>query len=373
MREQRRFLRVRGAFPATLSLLTPQPSSQPITVLGLDVGRGGVSALAAPSLARGVRVRLQLVLSEGLGTLTMPGEVVWQRTMALDAGSANKCMLGIRFRGLSRATTRHIEQLVKYLLEQESAVMAHRLAVAEHERAALESFTERAHSAMEVERLASIGQLATGLAHEINNHLTIMSGEAQLFLEKRRGQDAEAERVLTTLVGECRRTADLARGVLRFAKPSTAELALVDARRAVEDAVRLAAHQISLKQIQVIREFPEALPLVRGNLHQLQEVALNLILNACQAMRGRGTLRLAARTAAARLEVEVADTGPGIPAARHHQIFQPFYTTKSTGTGLGLFVAQRIITSYGGEITVRSAVGRGATFTIRLPLPCSNC
>ena len=115
---------------------------------------------------------------------------------------------------------------------------------------------------------------------------------------------------------------------------------------------------------------PSNLPRVRGNQNQLQEVILNLILNACQAMGEQGgRLEIRAFTSnSAFVQVQVADTGPGIPAGKLRQVFDPFYTTKATGTGLGLFVSQRIVKAHGGTIDVSSTEGKGACFTIALPI-----
>ncbi len=219
------------------------------------------------------------------------------------------------------------------------------------------------------EKLASIGQLASGMAHEIHNPLTIISGEAQLYLERTRGQSVQVDAVMESIIEECRRAADITRRILRFAKPAPPDMTAVDLKSTIEETMVLAAYQVRMDRFHREVHIPDELPKVRGNQNQLQEVVLNLILNACQAMgQAGGTLVLAAELMGQEVELRVRDSGPGIAPQRLRKIFEPFFTTKQTGTGLGLFVSQRIIQAHGGSITVTSAEGEGTCFTIRLPI-----
>ena len=218
------------------------------------------------------------------------------------------------------------------------------------------------------EKLASLGQLASGMAHEIHNPLTIISGEAQLYLERFKGKDPQVDNVLHSIIEECHRAADITRRILRFAKPAPSDMAPVDIRHTIEESLTLAGYQVSLDRVERKVAFPEELPKVKGNQNQLQEVFLNLILNACQAMGSQGgRLEVLGTAQNGEVEVRFSDSGPGIPAGRLSKIFDPFFTTKQSGTGLGLFVSQRIIRSHGGTIEVDSVEGQGTTFTIRLP------
>ena len=218
------------------------------------------------------------------------------------------------------------------------------------------------------EKLASLGQLASGMAHEIHNPLTIISGEAQLYLERFKGQDAKVDEVLMSIIEECRRAADITRRILRFAKPAPSDLTQVNLRATVEEALTLASYQVRMDRFECVMDINENLPKVRGNLNQIQEVLLNLILNACQAMGEQGgKLSFSASTKGSEVLLKVADSGPGIPPHALRKVFDPFYTTKSTGTGLGLFVTQRIIKAHGGSIELESIEGKGACFLIRLP------
>ena len=220
------------------------------------------------------------------------------------------------------------------------------------------------------EKLASLGQLASGMAHEIHNPLTIISGEAQLYLERFKGQDATVDGVLKSIIEECQRAADITRRILRFAKPAPTDFVPLDLKTTVEESLTLACYQVRMEKVESAVNMPADLPRVKGNQNQLQEVVLNLILNACQAMGEQGG-KLELRASASNgslVELQVEDTGPGIPSGKLMKIFDPFYTTKPTGTGLGLFVSQRIVKAHGGTIDVASTEGKGTCFTIQLPV-----
>ena len=217
------------------------------------------------------------------------------------------------------------------------------------------------------EKLASLGQLASGMAHEIHNPLTIISGEAQLYLERFKTQDPKVDALLNSIIEECKRAADITRRILRFAKPAPAEAAPVDLKITVEESLTLAGYQVRLEGVERSVNVPDGLPKVRSNQNQLQEVLLNLILNACQAMGEKGgKIELSASLSSPYVVLKVTDNGPGIPPHILRKVFDPFYTTKPTGTGLGLFVSQRIIKSHGGTIELESVEGSGTCFTICL-------
>ena len=220
------------------------------------------------------------------------------------------------------------------------------------------------------EKLASLGQLASGMAHEIHNPLSIISGEAQLYLERFKNKNQDVDEVLKSIIEECQRAADITRRILRFAKPAPSDFVAVDIKATVEESLTLAGYQTRLERIERIVRMAKDLPKVRGNQNQLQEVILNLILNASQAMGKEGGKLILSVTSpnAQQVELRVEDTGPGIPAGKITKIFDPFYTTKETGTGLGLFVSQRIIQAHGGSMDVQSKEGEGTCFTIRLPV-----
>ena len=222
------------------------------------------------------------------------------------------------------------------------------------------------------EKLASLGQLASGMAHEIHNPLTIISGEAQLHLERARGRDEAVDRVLQSIIEECHRAAEITRRVMKFARLAPSQFGPVDLRATFTESLILVGYQVRLGTIDQHLSFPNDLPQVRGHQNQLQEVFLNLILHAYRSMGEQGgRLDVVARALPGEVELRFSDTGPAIPKHKLAGLFDPFplrpTTAKLEGSGLGLFVSQRIIRAHGGSIDVRSVEGEGTTFIIRLP------
>lgn len=224
-------------------------------------------------------------------------------------------------------------------------------------------------------KMAALGEMAGGIAHEIRNPLAITSSAAQILLKK--GADpelrGEAARKIHTAAG---RAAAIIENLLRFARPSEGMVEQVDANSAVEDTLSLIGHQISLQSIEIQRRLAPQLPRVRGNKNQLQQVFMNITLNAYHAMPEGGKFTITTRVVPAIpppagqwVEVRFSDTGCGIPKESLHRIFDPFFTTRPVGrgTGLGLSIAYSIVRQHGGTIGVESQVGMGSTFTVSLP------
>jgi signal transduction histidine kinase len=174
------------------------------------------------------------------------------------------------------------------------------------------------------------------------------------------------------LVSESERARDIVRNLLDFARASDIELAPIDVEQLIGDTLQLASNQVKLAKVKVRGEVEENVPPVYGDRRQLAQVFLNLVLNALDAMPGGGTLTITVETSADRglVNIELADTGVGIPPQHLESIFQPFFSTKhqAKGTGLGLSVSLGIIKQHGGDIRVESEVGRGTTFTVSLPI-----
>jgi two-component system NtrC family sensor kinase len=223
------------------------------------------------------------------------------------------------------------------------------------------------------ERLAAIGRLAAGVAHEINNPLTGVLTFAHMLLREapegsRQREDAQ------TIVEATLRCRDIVQGLLNFSRQNEPHKRRADLNALLRKAVNLTQNQAALSQVKVVQELDPALPHLVLDPNQVQEVAVNLIVNAVDAMPHGGEMRI--RTRAVRedgrdwAEVEVADTGCGIPPENLDRIFDPFFTTKQSdkGTGLGLAVSYGIVTEHGGQIRVASKVGEGTTMTVRLPL-----
>lgn len=229
------------------------------------------------------------------------------------------------------------------------------------------------------ERMATLGSLAAGVAHEINNPLGFIKGNEQLNRDQvrellarddlppvvRTGLGAIDETFALTL-GGLDRIEGIVAGLRQLTRPS-AERQPVDVAKVVENTLHLAAARA--KQAALTRDVPAGLPPVQGNARELAQVVLNLLLNALDAVPEHdGRVHIEARAEVNELVLRIADNGPGIPPQVAARLFQPFFTTKPQGTGLGLAICQRIATDHGGRITFRSAARQGTTFTLRLPL-----
>ena len=218
------------------------------------------------------------------------------------------------------------------------------------------------------EKMASVGLLAAGVAHEVNTPLAGISSYTQLL----RGQLEETDprqQVLEKIEKQSFRAAKIVNGLLNFSRSSGTEFELVDVNKVLLDVLSLVEHQLEGSRIRVRRELAAELPWVRGNENRLQQVFFNLVLNARDAMPSGGWLTLATSADADTLVVEVKDTGHGIRREHIRRIYDPFFTTKGIGkgTGLGLSVSYGIVQEHGGAIFVESVPGQGTTFQVALP------
>jgi two-component system NtrC family sensor kinase len=220
------------------------------------------------------------------------------------------------------------------------------------------------------ERLASLGLLAAGVAHEINNPLGGILALTALTLEDVKADDPNREN-LEVVVKQAQRCRDIVKGLLEFSRHSEANPELADLNRILQDTLALVAKQAQFLNVNVVRNWDPQLPPVMGDKSQLEQVFTNMLVNAAQAMEEKGTITLTTRynPGDKSVEVLISDTGHGIPPEKLPHIFDPFFTTKGSGqgTGLGLSIAYGIITSHQGSISVESEVGRGSTFKISLP------
>jgi two-component system NtrC family sensor kinase len=219
------------------------------------------------------------------------------------------------------------------------------------------------------EKLASLGQLAAGVAHEINNPLTSILLNAHLVLESRPPGDPAAEKV-RLIAEETARCSRIVKGLLEFARQAPPERSPVDLNDLLERTAALLAGQAGESGIRIESRLDRSLPLLDLDPAQVQQVLWNLVLNACEAMPAGGTVTIESRRSADGLaaEVVVLDTGVGIPPENLGRVFDPFFTTKKAGTGLGLAVSYGLVEQHGGSIEVQSEAGRGSTFTIKWPL-----
>jgi two-component system, NtrC family, sensor kinase len=219
------------------------------------------------------------------------------------------------------------------------------------------------------EKMASIGLLAAGVAHEVNTPLTGISSYTQMLLDNADPDDPRTK-LLEKIERQTFRAAKIVNGLLNLARPTQIETGPVDLNAVVNDVLSLLEHQFRNARIQVRKELTSPSPLVEGIEYKLQQVLLNLFLNARDAMPRGGWLSIASRQEAGRAVIEVSDTGSGIRAEHLSRIYDPFFTTKAIGkgTGLGLSITYGIVQEHGGTIACESALGQGTRFTLTLPL-----
>jgi signal transduction histidine kinase len=219
------------------------------------------------------------------------------------------------------------------------------------------------------ERLATVGRLASGVAHEVGNPLGAISGYTELARERLAvGATAEAGVLVARIGVEAQRIDRIVRDMLDFARPTRLVLAPVTVHGALDAALRLARMQTRFRAVEVATELSPDLPLVLADEGRLAQVFLNVLLNAGDAMAGEGRIDIRARAEGRSVAIELADRGPGVDPADLPRIFDPFFTTKApgAGTGLGLAICYRIVESFGGEILARNAPEGGAVFSLRL-------
>jgi hypothetical protein len=225
------------------------------------------------------------------------------------------------------------------------------------------------------EKMASIGLLAAGVAHEVNTPLTGISSFTQMLLQGAQPDDPKTK-VLEKIERQTFRAAKIVNGLLNLARPAQTDAGPVEINAVVNDVLALLEHQLRTGRIQVRKEMAAAAPVVQGIEYKLQQVLLNLFLNARDAMPRGGWLTIATRVNGSgdAATVEIADTGSGIPADQMSRIYDPFFTTKELGkgTGLGLSITYGIVQEHGGTITCDSIVGQGTRFTLTLPLAVSQ-
>ncbi|MFQ5703505.1 MAG: ATP-binding protein [Gemmatimonadales bacterium] len=240
----------------------------------------------------------------------------------------------------------------------------------------VEDVTERdalAAQLIQQEKMAAVGQLVSGVAHELNNPLSSISGLAE-FLIHHEGPLEEQGKHLSLIHEQADRAGRIVRNLLAFARTGPTETNYLDLNEIVRQTTQLIGYELKLREIDLETDLVQELPAIRGDRHEIQQVVVNLLTNAIQAVDENKpdqprAIRVSTRAEGASTVLSVSDTGPGIPDDLITQIFTPFFTTKrqGQGTGLGLSISYRIVTSHAGRIEVTSNQRTGTTFIVRLP------
>jgi signal transduction histidine kinase len=225
----------------------------------------------------------------------------------------------------------------------------------------------------QADKLSSVGLLAAGVAHEVNTPLAVISSYAQMLSKQLQGDQTKSA-LLDKITRQTFRASEIVNNLLNFSRTSATEFTEVDVNRVILDTLNLVEHQLKSARIRIDEELATHLPPIQGNAGRLQQVFLNLFLNARDAMPQGGTLRISTSNGDG-VNVSISDTGIGIAQEHIQRIYDPFFTTKSSpqdgqrrGTGLGLSVTYGIIQEHAGKIRVESSPAEGTTFYLDFPL-----
>jgi PAS domain S-box-containing protein len=219
---------------------------------------------------------------------------------------------------------------------------------------------------MQSEKLSALARLSAGVAHEIGNPLTSISSYVQIL--KDMDLDDFTKEALDTISRHINRITAIVRQMSSFTKAKEEDIQDKRIEEIIESTIQLVRYDKRMKNIEVIKEIPDDLPEVRINGDQLEQVFINIVLNAADSMPDGGDLTIRAFRKQNSIDIDITDTGKGISSENIERIFDPFFTTKEKGTGLGLSVSYTIVRGFGGNILVSSVPGKGTTFTLRLPL-----
>jgi len=347
---------------------------------GEAVGRAGMILSLADEQRRIKRTRqllityfaLDFILLLGLGTFILSRIVVLPVNRLLAA--TEKITGGVYGHQISVSGSFELARLAESFNAMSSTLEQKQQEVSSHV-AALEQVNSDLRLAREEairsEKMASVGLLAAGTAHEIGTPLASVMGYAEILAQELEQNPAQADYLHRILDG-CGRIDRIVRGLLEYARPKQTVSELVDLSSLLQATAELLQHQGLFKSVAVTVTAEQNLPQVLLDPHQLQQVLINLVINALDAMPDGGSLQLVLKQGDEGItqQLEVRDSGGGIASEHIDKLFDPFFTTKEPGrgTGLGLAISSRIIESFGGRITVQSRVGQGSCFTVSLPV-----
>ncbi len=218
------------------------------------------------------------------------------------------------------------------------------------------------------ERLATAGRMAASFAHEIRNPLSSMRMLAQMLMQRKDLPVSKREQSVGYILEEIERIDDIVKGFMDFARPAALELETHDLNRALEEVLNVMEANLVHHQLKLVKKFDRELPSIQFDRGKVKQGFMNIVLNAMEAMSEGGTVEVETSRHEDRVQVEVLDTGVGIPSTDLDQLFEPFFTTKVQGTGLGLVNTKRIMEQHGGDVTIRSDEGKGTRVSFWLPL-----
>jgi signal transduction histidine kinase len=256
--------------------------------------------------------------------------------------------------------------VVGLLLDRERRRTKHFQTAAERLSSVYEKVQTNFESMKRVERLSALGQLSAGLAHEIRNPLASIAGAAEI-LRRKDEPDPKHARCIDIITNESRRLDGLLTNFLDFARPRPPRLQMIQLDSVLDNVLVLASHGIRGKTVHCEKMAPAGMPPVECDSEQLEQVLLNLVINAIEASPDGQTVTLSASAGDGQATIQVIDRGCGVAAAHVDRLFDPFFTTKEHGTGLGLPVAHQIMTQMGGTLLAQRNTGEGMTFTLVLP------
>ncbi len=349
---------------------------QPLGILGVILPSNYIYVTAASN-----RDQISIVFALGTGGVIVMGyflsrsitrPILRLRTMsqAVAAGDLNQ-QLGLR-RADEIGDLASTFDVMTVRLRERTAEAARLYAEMVQRNKELAETNQRLHDAkqqlIQSEKLAAIGQLTAGIVHDVKNPLAVIKGLADIMLEDTQ-HDEEARLSLVTISDSATKASQIVSDLLKFARQSKLERTQRDLRETVEASLRLTEYLARRARVKVTSDLPKQSVLVAYDAQQIEQVLINLIHNAIQAMPNGGALRVNLSQAKEAVALAIQDTGSGIAPENLSRIFDPFFTTKpeGEGTGLGLSVGYGIIASHGGRIDVESTIGQGTTFIISLP------
>ena len=258
------------------------------------------------------------------------------------------------------------EYCLPYLLEESKRIYQQLERSHKQLQQSLNELEQAQFQLIRTEKLAALGQLAAGVAHEINNPLGTITIYAHILKRSLEPDDPRGEDI-DLIISEAARTKEIVQGLLSFARETKLKPGETNINDLIEETLGLIVNQVLFQNIKIKKNLEADMPTLFADATQLKQVFLNLILNAAQAMAGKGSLTIATSHEAGVIAVRIKDTGPGIPPENIGKLFNPFFTTKEKGTGLGLAISYGIVERHSGKIDVETELGKGSTFIISLP------